>query len=583
MKKLHIICVGLLFLFVIIQIANPQNGVEISKEVARILLLPYGDAKLVGLARKGERYKIISKKDDWYQIEYKGTIAWVFSSNVAEIAFGEQIKIAQPPAKAEKTYPNSLQTQQQPQKEQITQKPVVTASEVTQPQTKQQEIKKTEIKQTIYPQLTQEKKALSEFEPPPKKQPPKKQSFFVDMPPTPVSPLPENKETKVSSMQEQSKEIKTESQKFQQSAKESQEIINIKPKYFLVTENSSKILAYVSPESPIIAMARKNETYPLIYTGTLWGKIKYQDTSGWIDLRAGKIVDTPSSAKIVSKMVIYAAIIGVCAILLIVLIIFIIIIVKGKSTKRITVKKDLLIIAKQEKEITYSLTDSTTTLSKCFSELGFKVRSTSNIDNIQSMIAHNSPDIIVVDWQINPRIFNIIESYLFENSSLSNIYVIFYNVPQSFISPQNVKIPNVSFLGLSFTDRELFKLITPIMIEGKHAKSIKKSVETSALSGEISHGSLLEVMQFIEIGKKTGCLYIVTEKPFGLIYFENGRLTYAASQSQQGREAVFEILNLKKGHFHFVIGKTSQTKNIDFSTLEILMEWTKTVDETLRA
>jgi hypothetical protein len=90
-------------------------------------------------------------------------------------------------------------------------------------------------------------------------------------------------------------------------------------------------------------------------------------------------------------------------------------------------------------------------------------------------------------------------------------------------------------------------------------------------------------MQFIEIGRKTGCLYTVIDKPFGLIYFEQGRLTYAATQTRQGRDAVFEMLNLKKGHFHFVLDKTSQTKNVDLSTLEILMEWTKTVDEAHRS
>jgi hypothetical protein len=74
----------------------------------------------------------------------------------------------------------------------------------------------------------------------------------------------------------------------------------------------------------------------------------------------------------------------------------------------------------------------------------------------------------------------------------------------------------------------------------------------------------------------------VIEKPFGLIYFEQGRLTYAASQAKQGRDAVFEILGLTTGHFHFILDKVSQTKNVNLSTLEILMDWTKTVDEAHR-
>jgi hypothetical protein len=124
--------------------------------------------------------------------------------------------------------------------------------------------------------------------------------------------------------------------------------------------------------------------------------------------------------------------------------------------------------------------------------------------------------------------------------------------------------------------------VTPLIMAAKSSRTIKKSVQTSALEGDIRLGNLMEVMQFIEIGKKTGCLYITVKSPFGLIYFENGRITYAATQGVQGKEAVFEILNLKEGHFHLVLDKTSQSKNVNLSTLEVLMDWTKVKDEALR-
>jgi len=88
------------------------------------------------------------------------------------------------------------------------------------------------------------------------------------------------------------------------------------------------------------------------------------------------------------------------------------------------------------------------------------------------------------------------------------------------------------------------------------------------------------VLQFIEIGSKTGCLLIETERPFGLIYFLNGRIIYAATaQEIIGKEAVFMILNLKNGNFRFILNRKPKSSNANLSTLEVLMEWTKALDE----
>ncbi len=138
---------------------------------------------------------------------------------------------------------------------------------------------------------------------------------------------------------------------------------------------------------------------------------------------------------------------------------------------------------------------------------------------------------------------------------------------------------NTVFLGLNFSDRDIFKLVTPL-IKSEKSKNLQKSMQSSALQGNIADGNLLEVLQFIEIGNKTGCLLIETDRPFGLIYFLNGRIIYAATaQEIIGKEAVFMILNLKEGNFRFILNRKPKSSNANLSTLEILMEWTKALDE----
>jgi hypothetical protein len=609
---------AVLFLLTI-GIAGAQNAVTVTKDIARMLLLPYGDAKLVGIAKKGERYKVITKKNEWYQVEFKGGIGWIYQANVSGSLIGEPVPSqAAPPPSAPTSSPAQVQQSpqtskpQQPLPQPVTQQP----QQAQLPPAKQPAAQIVQQKPAYTPppepvkasavQRAEEKQQAAAEQAQKKAQHKQKklQNFTVDLPPASVTPIagsrelptysPDTAAAPAVSQQAAAKPLTVQPPPIKQPAKTetAPPIAQEKPapaaaeqgqKYFEVTESSVKILAFVSPESPILGMAYKNECYPLLYAGASWCKIQFGSNPGWIELRCGKIVDSPSVAKSISRIVIFSAVGGAGLLLVVVLIIVLVTSLRGKAARKVSVKKDLLIIAQSEKKIQYSLTDSMITMSKCFSEIGFHITYASDFGHAKNLIAHYLPDVIVADWQLESDALSSLESFLSGRTSTSNILVIFYNVPDSQALPAHKDLPNVHFLGILFSDRDIFKLVTPLIITETETKAIRRSVETSALGGEIGHGSLIEVMQFIEIGRKTGCLYIVIDKPFGLIYFEQGRLIYAGTQTQQGRDAVFEMLNLKKGHFHFVLDKTTQTKNVDLSTLEILMEWTKTVDEAHRS
>jgi hypothetical protein len=116
----------------------------------------------------------------------------------------------------------------------------------------------------------------------------------------------------------------------------------------------------------------------------------------------------------------------------------------------------------------------------------------------------------------------------------------------------------------------------------KRAKE-KKIGEGSALEGDISESNLPEILQFIEMGKKTGCLQFEDATPLGIIYFTQGRIVHAAAtDSTTGREALNYILGLKEGNFRFILDKQPRVSDLDLSTLEVLMEWTRIEDETHR-
>ncbi len=558
--------------------SSADNGYAVvTKDIAKVLLMPYGDSKALGMARKGDRCKIISKSGDWFNIEFKGSVGWIFKANI-EITEAPPAPVAPAPVQAQRP---AAPSPPPPPAEKPAQA-VVPPRQAVPPQNEGSDVPR-QMPPVENTALHPEEKPEPSSEQAQKKNGHKQkrvQNALIDLPPAQVMPAsgtPENIAPAARGTHTGNEPGKP--QDALGGRGQQQQAVQ---KYFEITESSARILATVSPDSPILGIARNSECYPLLYAGAAWCKIQYGGNIGWVDRRYGRIVDAPTAATKVPQIVLFVLLGGVALVLVVLAIILVVISLRTGSTRKVVVKKDLLLIAKSEKHIQYSLTDTTTTMSKCFSEIGFQIETASTFERAASLLAHYVPDVIVVDWQVHDAPLSLLNSGFSGTRFAADGLVIFYNVPDAEAASNRETTSNVHFLGLAFSDRDIFRLVTPLIMSKSGTKSIRKSVETSALGGEIGQGSLIEVMQFIEIGRKTGCLYVVIDKPFGLIYFEQGRIHYAATQTRQSRDAVFELLNLKKGHFHFVLDKKSQTQNIDLSTLEILMEWTKTVDEAHR-
>lgn len=342
-----------------------------------------------------------------------------------------------------------------------------------------------------------------------------------------------------------------------------------------------RVLQELSPESPILGMAGRGAHYRLVNAGDSWCKIVYKDKEGWVERRYLNIVDAPSS--IILKDFIWV-VVAVAALILIFFIVRLIMSrfdkVRNEWFESVAVEKKILLVARTEKTIQRYLTNTPTTLHKTFSELGFTLKITQSVADVHRTLTHFLPDIVAVDWAMQPNVFQAVEHVLTSRASTANLLTLFYNVPNPQNAPRSRKLPNTHYFGSLFNDRDIFSLVTPLINRSSSQQhSIQKSVEEAALTGDVADGSLAEVFQFAEIGRKTGCLLLEDKKPFGLVFFNNGLITYAASRKNVARDAVFDILNLEEGRFRFVLNKKPQNSNCKLPTLGILMEWTKEIDE----
>ena len=96
---------------------------------------------------------------------------------------------------------------------------------------------------------------------------------------------------------------------------------------------------------------------------------------------------------------------------------------------------------------------------------------------------------------------------------------------------------------------------------------------TFLFSGNLKQTSIVDAIQFLEIGKREGILHIYCGRRKGYITFSRGRVIDAFYRNKTAREAMFAMLDLEEGDFYFEPKAISQPQLISESIMDLVLEW----------
>jgi hypothetical protein len=158
--------------------------------------------------------------------------------------------------------------------------------------------------------------------------------------------------------------------------------------------------------------------------------------------------------------------------------------------------------------------------------------------------------------------------------------LIFYNVNNIAEIKKDFSFAHKTFVfNRNFSISDLNKVLLLNSITEKGSSQPSTLVE-SYLQGVFQKDSLFDILQMIENGKKTGCLLVENNECSGMIFFEQGFIIYAISNFLIAEEAVFNILSLKTGNFHFISDKKPISRQIQLNVQNVLLEHARIEDET---
>ena len=524
--------------------------VEIVPPITKVRFLPSATSDTRGMVRKGQRFTVDGESGPWYRIHLNNTIGWIPKDAVTVLQSFEPPPQPAPAVAGQAQQPGGETTRTQhavrpvqPQQQAGGAVPAGTAPPVT------------------VPPGTAPGATTPAVEPLPVPVPPVARApVYIPPPPKPKKIIKPPKKEWYSQFSHISE------------AESGKEIF-----FFQVVSNEAAVYSLSNTAAAVLLKIKKGDYFPLLEESGAWCKIAMKDTIGWIESNKGEIVSAPSMGFFEEYQLI---IIIAGAISLLLITAFIIILFRRKTRTRAN-KTELfhaLIIAKSPPQIQTVISSKTMSLEKYLSAIGFSVKTVHEASGAQNIIVKLQPDAVFIDWNSTDDIPAAIEQLFAGYNEKKLPLAIFLNVPDVSDIPLIPLLPRAYHLGRSFSDHDISKLVTPTMLSRTSQKTA-----ASALEGDIAEGNLPEIMQFIETGKKNGCLLIEAESPLGMIYFDQGRIIHAAAANNvTGRDAINSLLGLKQGKFRFLLNKQPKTSDLNLSTLEVLMEWSKNEDEAHR-
>ncbi|MCE1230039.1 MAG: DUF4388 domain-containing protein [Firmicutes bacterium] len=104
----------------------------------------------------------------------------------------------------------------------------------------------------------------------------------------------------------------------------------------------------------------------------------------------------------------------------------------------------------------------------------------------------------------------------------------------------------------------------------------------SNLRGDLQSISLTDVIQLLNVNRKTGKLYVINAKRAGTLFVSQGDVIHAEISGITGETAAFEILEWDQGEFEFAAMALRVPTTIRRTSQDLLMEAARTADSRKR-
>ncbi len=211
---------------------------------------------------------------------------------------------------------------------------------------------------------------------------------------------------------------------------------------------------------------------------------------------------------------------------------------------------------------------------------GFSITPAESAEEALVFLKHAEPDLIISDTRLPNR-----DGFEFCTDVKGNLR--WRMIPFIFLTSEKSIEDKVRGLELGVEDyltkpiyiKEITTRVTMLLQRKQHERLEKKDTARTKFSGQLADMAVVDLIQTIEISRKSGTCTLSTELGEATVWFREGNLVDAEMGRLQGEPAIYRLLGLSSGQFDVEFKPVNRRKVITESTQGILMEGMRRVDE----
>jgi DNA-binding response OmpR family regulator len=210
---------------------------------------------------------------------------------------------------------------------------------------------------------------------------------------------------------------------------------------------------------------------------------------------------------------------------------------------------------------------------------GFSITAAESTEEALEFVEHAEPDLIISDTQLPAQDGFALCTALKSNPRWRAIPFIFLTGDKSIEQKvRGLELGVDDYLTKPIYVKEITTRVSMLLQRKQHERLERKDTRTK-FTGRLADMAVVDLLQTIEISRKSGVIHFGTEFGNATVWFRDGAVIDAELGRLQGASAIYRLLGLGDGDFEVEFKTINRSAAIDESTQVLLMEGMRRVDE----
>lgn len=205
-------------------------------------------------------------------------------------------------------------------------------------------------------------------------------------------------------------------------------------------------------------------------------------------------------------------------------------------------------------------------------------RAVNGVDAIEK-IQISAPDLIISDTAMPEMDGFELNRRLKANAEWADIPVIFLTAQKSVEDKiRGLEQGVEDYLTKPIFIREILARVG-LVLQRRQRENLENRGSKTKFSGNLVDMGIIDLIQTIDLSRKSGVIHLVRSDDRGEIYFREGKVIDAETRNRRGEDAMYRMLVWSEGTFEIEFTMPERADAITLSTQGLLMEGMRRLDE----